>query len=148
MNRNVGLLDLKFILFLLRWITLKIEISVVDDNDDDDRDTCTEENMEKRHWKNRICFIAYRASKPCGKWPLWPDWAVFCFLGKHSKLATSIILAKSPTLLGNFWKVSKSFIFLVNSFLGNFYRHLAIFYWSHCKWCTTSLRLQSRKLWS
>ena len=27
---------------------------------------------------------------------------------------------------------SKSFIFLVKSFLGNFYRHLATFYWSHC----------------
>ena len=31
-----------------------------------------------------------------------------------------------------FLKVSKSIIFLVKSFLGNFYRHLAIFYWSHC----------------
>ena len=30
-----------------------------------------------------------------------------------------------------FVKVSKSFIFLVKSFLGHFYRHLAIFYWSH-----------------
>ena len=29
-------------------------------------------------------------------------------------------------------KVSKSFIFLVKSFLVNFYRHLAIFIWSHC----------------
>ena len=30
-----------------------------------------------------------------------------------------------------FVKVSKCFIFLVKSFLGNFYRHLATFYWSH-----------------
>ena len=30
-----------------------------------------------------------------------------------------------------FVKVSKSLIFLVKSFLGNFYRHLATFYWSH-----------------
>ena len=30
-----------------------------------------------------------------------------------------------------FVKVSKSFIFLVKSFLGNFYRHLTTFYWSH-----------------
>ena len=29
--------------------------------------------------------------------------------------------------------MSISFIFLVKSFLGNFYRHLAIFFWSH--WC-------------
>ena len=27
--------------------------------------------------------------------------------------------------------MSKSIIFLVKSFLGNFYRHLAIFFWSH-----------------
>ena len=31
-----------------------------------------------------------------------------------------------------FVKVSKSLIFLVKSFLSNFYRHLATFYWSHC----------------
>ena len=31
-----------------------------------------------------------------------------------------------------FIKLSKSFIFLLKSFLGNFYRHLAIFIWSHC----------------
>ena len=30
--------------------------------------------------------------------------------------------------------VSKSIIFLVISFLGNFYRNLAIFFWSHCCW--------------
>ena len=30
--------------------------------------------------------------------------------------------------------MSKSLIFLVKSFLGNFYRHLAIFFWSH--WST------------
>ena len=33
-----------------------------------------------------------------------------------------------------FVKVSKSFVFLVNTFLGNFYRHLATFYWSHWSW--------------
>ena len=31
-------------------------------------------------------------------------------------------------------KVSKSIIFIVKPFLGNFYRHLAIFIWSH--WLT------------
>ena len=30
-----------------------------------------------------------------------------------------------------FIKMSKSFIFLVKSYLGNFYRYLAIFIWSH-----------------
>ena len=33
-------------------------------------------------------------------------------------------------------KVSKSFIFLVKSFLGNFYRHKATFYWSHCTYAS------------
>ena len=37
-----------------------------------------------------------------------------------------------------FVKISKSFIFLVKSYLGNFYRHLAIFIWSHCPWLTTA----------
>ena len=30
-----------------------------------------------------------------------------------------------------FVKMLKSVIFLVKSFLGNFYKHLAIFFWSH-----------------
>ena len=30
--------------------------------------------------------------------------------------------------------MSKSFIFLVNTLLGNFYRHLAIYIWSHWAW--------------
>ena len=36
-------------------------------------------------------------------------------------------LSKSPTFLGIFVKLSEPIIFLVKSFLGNFYRHLAIF---------------------
>ena len=36
-------------------------------------------------------------------------------------------MPKSPTFLVIFVKVSKSIIFLVKSFLGNFYRHLPIF---------------------
>ena len=39
----------------------------------------------------------------------------------------TISLPKSPIFLGNSCKVSKSIIFLVKSFLGNFYRYLAIF---------------------
>ena len=42
----------------------------------------------------------------------WPDWA----------------FGKSLTFLGNLVKVPKSIIFLLKSFLGNFYRHLAIFF--------------------
>ena len=43
-----------------------------------------------------------------------------------------IIFPKSSTFLGIFVKVSKSIMFLVKSYLGNFYSHLAIFFWSHC----------------
>ena len=37
-----------------------------------------------------------------------------------------------PHCLAIFVKVSKLFSFIVKSFLGNFYRHLATIYWSHC----------------
>ena len=63
---------------------------------------------------------------------VWADWAIYWTLGNFASLWQQLILPKSPTFLGNFCKLSKSLIFLVKSFLGNFYRHLAIFYWSHC----------------
>ena len=47
--------------------------------------------------------------------------------GKVLKAFAIINLSKSPTFLGNFCQVSKFFIFLMKSFLGNFYRHLVIF---------------------
>ena len=47
--------------------------------------------------------------------------------GQLWKLFAKINLPKSSTFLG----VSKSIIFLVKSFLGNFWRHLAIYFWSH-----------------
>ena len=61
----------------------------------------------------------------------------FCTLGNFSKPVATIILPKPPTFKAIFVKLSKSFIFLVKSFLGNFYRHLANFYWSH--WTDASL---------
>ena len=39
-----------------------------------------------------------------------------------------------PYFSAFFEKMSKSFIFQVKSFLGNFYRHLATFNWSHWSW--------------
>ena len=62
---------------------------------------------------------------------VWPDWAIYCTLDKFLKPSATINLSQSPPLLGNFVKVSKSFIFLVKSFLGNFYRHLVNFIWSY-----------------
>ena len=61
---------------------------------------------------------------------VWPDWAIYCNLGNFSKPVATIILPKSHTFWAIFGKVSKSFISLVKSFLGNFYRHLATFIWS------------------
>ena len=68
----------------------------------------------------------------CSTRTVWPDLAIFCTLGNFLKALATIILLKSSTVLSIFVKVSKSIIFLLKSFLGNFYRHLAIFFWSHC----------------
>ena len=65
-------------------------------------------------------------------WPVWQDWVIYWTLGNFSKPLATISLPKSPTFLDNFAMMSKSLIFLVKSFLVNFYRHLATFYWSHC----------------
>ena len=74
-----------------------------------------------------------------GSCPVWPDWAIFCNLGNPLKPVATIILPKSPTLLGNFCKGVKIILFLLKSFLGNYCRHSAIFIWSHCSclWSTT-----------
>ena len=59
---------------------------------------------------------------------VWPsDWAIYWTWGNFLKINLTKYI-----FLGNFLKLSKSIIFLVKSFLGNFYRHLAIFFWSHC----------------
>ena len=49
---------------------------------------------------------------------------VFCTLGNFSKPSATIDLPKSLTFLRSF---CKGVIFLVKSFLANFYRRLAIF---------------------
>ena len=60
--------------------------------------------------------------------PVCPDWAIFWTLGSFSKPN----LPKSPTFLGNFCKGVKMFYFCCDIILGNIYRLLAIFFWSHC----------------
>ena len=62
------------------------------------------------------------------------DWRLIAIWATFQPVAT-IILAKSPTFQAFFVKVSKSFIFLVKSFLSNFYRHLMIIFWSHWSDC-------------
>ena len=79
---------------------------------------------------------------------VWPDWAIYWALGNHSKpVATITIYPNHPHCWAIFVKVSKSFIFLVKSFLGNFFRHLVIFICPH--WLGkvhSSLSKQSSKL--
>ena len=41
--------------------------------------------------------------------------------------------------------MSKSIIFPEKSFLDNFYRHLATFYWSHCTYCSFGVKLRQRE---
>ena len=57
-----------------------------------------------------------------------PDWAIYCTLGHFSKPAAKIILPKLP----NFCNVVETFHFSSEIIFGNFYRHLAPFFWSHC----------------
>ena len=59
---------------------------------------------------------------------------VFCTLGNHSKLVTTNILPKSPTLLANFCIGVKIIHFSSEFIFEIFYRLLAIFIWSHWKW--------------
>ena len=54
-------------------------------------------------------------------------WTIF------QSLWQQLFCPNQPHFYAIFGKVSKPFIFLMKSFLGNFYRHLATFYWSHCR---------------
>ena len=47
---------------------------------------------------------------------------------------------QSPTFLGNFCKVVKIYHFSSEIILGIFYRHLAIFFWSHCMQCKPKMK--------
>ena len=59
------------------------------------------------------------------------------------QLFKTIILTKSPTFLVNYCKGVKIFNFSSEIILGNFYRHLSTFYWSH--WRQTSRQADSRQ---
>ena len=59
---------------------------------------------------------------------VWQDWAIFGLWVTFQSLWQQLIC---PILINSeaiFVKVSNSILFLVKSFLGNFYKHLAIFY--------------------
>ena len=56
---------------------------------------------------------------------------IYWTLGKFLKPLATINLPKYATFLGNFCKDVKIFHFSSEIILGNFYRNLAIFFWSH-----------------
>ena len=78
-----------------------------------------------------------------GRQPVWPDWAMYWTLGNFSKPLAAINLPKSPTFLCNFCKGVKTLNFSSEIIFGHLYRHLATFYWSHCRrpMCTQSTYL-------
>ena len=63
---------------------------------------------------------------------VWPDWAIYWTCGNFSKPVATVNLSKSTTFLGNLCKGVKILNFSSEIILGNFYRHLVTFYWSHC----------------
>ena len=69
---------------------------------------------------------------------VWPDWAIFALWATIQSRWQQLFYPNCPHCKAIFVKVSKSFISLVTSFLGNFYRNLAIFIWSHCSWSSRS----------
>ena len=60
----------------------------------------------------------------------------FLDFGPLLKPLATINLSQSPLFLGNFCKGVKIYHISSEIIFGNFHRHLAIFVWSHCSWCT------------
>ena len=62
------------------------------------------------------------------------------------KSEEKIRFLNSVTKLGDFlhFGMSKSIIFQVKSFLGNFYKHLDIFFWSHCLSMKNRFQLENK----
>ena len=79
-------------------------------------------------WSKRTIVNKQEAGVQCDQiwrffalWPTIQSWWQQLFYPNHAHCSAIFV------------RQSKSFIFLVKSFLGNFYRHLAIFIWSHCR---------------
>ena len=89
-------------------------------------------------------YYSYVAQYPCGVpvkqksqseihlLPVWPDWTIYCIFGQLFKVCGNNYFAQIAHIIWQF--LQKSLIFLVKLFLGNFYRRLATFYWSHCSY--------------
>ena len=63
-------------------------------------------------------------------------------LGQLFKACGNNYFAQIADILRQLLNVSKSFIFVVKSFLGNFHRHLATLYWSH--WSSQTWRFTEK----
>ena len=87
--------------------------------------TCNIQSKPYPHYAKNCLWHWHQDSKQCDQiWRFIGLWPTFkCFWQQT-------ICPNLPHSLAFFVKVSKSIIFLVKSFLGNFYRHLAIFIWS------------------
>ena len=71
-------------------------------------------------WRTWIRTEAERIVEDVWKGPetVWPDWAINWTLGNFTKPVATIILLKSPTFVGNFWKSVKIFHFSSEIFFG------------------------------
>ena len=81
------------------------------------------------------------------------DWAIYWTLGSFLKPLATINRPKSPIFLGYFCEGVKIGHFLVKSFLGNFYRHLAIFvsgqtgyFWLNMLWLKYNLQFWAKNV--
>ena len=54
--------------------------------------------------KNSLNPVIYKVCQIVEIHRVWPDWAIFCTLGNHSKQVATIVLPNLPILLGNFCK--------------------------------------------
>ena len=105
---------------------------------------------ELENWSTKSARRCFQLSNFSGKnctwvWlgPVWPDWAIYWTLDTFLKPLATINLSNSPTFLGDFCKDVKIYHFSGEIIFGHFYRHLAIFFWSHCSPCSFLLQLTS-----
>ena len=54
--------------------------------------------------KNSLNPVIYKVCQIVEIHRVWPDWAIFCTLGNHSKQVATIILPKSTHIVRQFFK--------------------------------------------
>ena len=82
------------------------------------------------HWSH-YKWVTF-SPKPWWSRAVWPDWAISWTLGNFLRPLEKINLPKSFTFLRNICKGVNIYHFSNEIILGNFYSHLAIFFWSYC----------------